>query len=360
MGGKHTPRSLVPIGQGIKPQAVTPASLAAVMASPAYREAVAYFDHYPERSLMGPHSRAVLFSLIRMMQPVAVAEIGTLFAGTTEALARALWENGAGLVHTADPFGVENDSAAIIAGWPAELQAITRFHALNSMAFLLELERQRLDLDLVLVDGNHDYEFALFDLQMAARRLRPGGIIVMDNSDQAGPYQASRAFVAQHPAWRELGGALAAHDSQDPFTARTSLPNTWFILLQAPAYITIDAMSWASGTLRVPEPHVSGLGLDFAAQRTAGTLFYRVFVRAFADANRWIGELQAKGGIRVVLDGSAATIEHALSDPLGFAVPERFGNDHFCTAEIDLAWQADAGAPPLALLSAPRPIGRCP
>ena len=39
--------------------------------------------------------------------------------------------------------------------------------------------------DLLLIDGNHDYEYALFDLQMAARLVRPGGIVVM-------PFSASR------------------------------------------------------------------------------------------------------------------------------------------------------------------------
>jgi hypothetical protein len=40
-----------------------------------------------------------------MLRPKVVAEVGTLFAGTTETLARALWENGEGVVHTTDPFG---------------------------------------------------------------------------------------------------------------------------------------------------------------------------------------------------------------------------------------------------------------
>ena len=56
----------------------------ALLASPEYAEVRAYFSHYPARSLMSDHSRAVLYSLVRMMRPQLIAEIGTLHAGTTD------------------------------------------------------------------------------------------------------------------------------------------------------------------------------------------------------------------------------------------------------------------------------------
>ena len=104
------------------------ADIAAVMASPEFAEIRAYFSLYPSRSFMSDHSRAVLYSLVRMMRPQLVAEIGTLHAGTTEVLARALWENGGGVVHTADPYGGDR-CPAIISQWPAELQRHAQFHA---------------------------------------------------------------------------------------------------------------------------------------------------------------------------------------------------------------------------------------
>ena len=60
------------------------ADIAAVMASPEYAEIRTYFSLYPNRSFMSDHSRAVLYSLVRMMRPQLVAEIGTLHAGTTD------------------------------------------------------------------------------------------------------------------------------------------------------------------------------------------------------------------------------------------------------------------------------------
>src|ERR1044071_4434075 len=217
---------LHPLGQAITPQQVTHSALIDFMEGPAFHPLWEYFSHYPQRSLMSTYSRCFLFAMVRMMQPQSVAEVGTLFAGTTEVLARALWENGAGEIHTADPFGAER-CPEIIAAWPADLQRHARYYPLNSMDFFLEMTRQRVTLDLVLIDGNHDFEFALFDLQKAARLLRPGGIIVLDNAEQTGPFEAARAFVERHPAWRELGSAIADYSSDNPFdAARASLPST--------------------------------------------------------------------------------------------------------------------------------------
>jgi len=80
-----------------------------------------YFANYPRQSLMSDHSRTVLFSLVQMHRPQVVVEIGTLYAGTTEVLARALWENGDGIIYTTDPFGAER-CPDIIATWPVELR----------------------------------------------------------------------------------------------------------------------------------------------------------------------------------------------------------------------------------------------
>ena len=108
-------------------------SIREAMTTPAYAAVLAYFAEQ-RQALMSDHSRAVLFSLIRMHRPQVVAEIGTLYAGTTEIMARALWENGAGIVYTTDPFGAER-CPEIIATWPAELREVTRFYPLSSMDF---------------------------------------------------------------------------------------------------------------------------------------------------------------------------------------------------------------------------------
>ena len=99
-----------------------------------------YFTSYPPRSFMSDRSRVVLYELVRFLNAKFVAEVGTLFAGTSEVIARALYDAGGGKVFTTDPFGELNGCPRIISEWPPELQELCEFMPKNSMEFFLELE----------------------------------------------------------------------------------------------------------------------------------------------------------------------------------------------------------------------------
>jgi predicted O-methyltransferase YrrM len=332
----------------------SPAGIAAVMGSPAYIELLDYFKVYPSRSLLSDHSRAVLYSLVRLMQPKLVAEIGTLYAGTTEVFARALWQNGDGMVHSVDPYGGER-CPAIIAQWPAELQRHAQYHAKSSMDFFSRMVLEGKVFDLILVDGNHDYEYALFDLQMAARQIRPGGIIVMDNFEQAGPCRAARVFLQENPAWAEIGDAIAAYDPVKPFErARASLPWTSFAVLQAPDHLSIGAEAFSRGQAWIDTPRLNGLALDVVVPCN-GSLICQVMLRGFADGNRWVGEDQLEDRIRIDVAQGNTRIEHRFDRPMVVEAPTKY-TDALFTLEMNLSWQAAAGSPPLALAALPAPL----
>lgn len=311
-----------------------------------------YFKDYPSRSFISDESRALLYSLIRTLQPEVVIEVGTLFGGTTEVLARALWRNGRGVVHTTDPFGAER-CPPIFAAWPAELQKITFFHPLMSMDFFLELERRGLMIDMALIDGNHDYEFAFFDLLMTARRLRPGGVVVLDNVDQSGPFHAARDFLAKNPGWTEMGDGIASYDPCRPFNPdRSSASRTTFLMLRSPHFLSISEPPRSWGQVAASGPSLAGFTLDLPAQVTGGTLHYLATFRSFSVGSHDIAEGKTRGGVRLDLDGEASVVEHRFERPSRpeVAEPERF------TFEIDISWQADPGAPPLSLAEVPRPL----
>ena len=71
--------------------------------------------------------------------------------------------------------------------------------------------------DFVLVDGNHEYEFALFDVMCAARAMRPGGLMVMDNIEQIGPRLAAKTFLERNPDWRDVADVVRQIDMSAPF-----------------------------------------------------------------------------------------------------------------------------------------------
>ena len=297
-------------------------------------------------------SRTILYSLIRTLQPEVVIEIGTLFGGTTEVLARALCGAKAS-VHTTDPFGAERCPAIFAFPGQAALQAITHFHPLMSMDFFLELERRGVMIDLALIDGNHDYEFALFDLLMTARRLRPGGIVILDNVDQSGPFHAARDFLAKHPAWIEMGDGIASYDPSRPFEPeRSSASRTTFLMLRSPHFLSVWRRRCPGARRDGPGPSLAGFSLDLPAQVTGGTLHYLVTFRSFSVGSHDIAEGKTRGSVRLDLRGDASVVEHRFEQPSRphVAEPERF------TFEIDVSWQADPGLAPLFLAEVPRPL----
>ncbi len=168
------------------------------------------------RSLVSSQSQALLYSLIRNLRPDHVFEIGTYKAGTTEAICRALYANGKGIAHAVDPFRGEY-IAAVLKLWPPELFRHVQLHAKDSMAFFGDMERHNIHPALVFVDGNHDYEFAAFDIACGARAITPGGYIVVDNVAQPGPFFAARDFLAANPDWCELGTAATDYDRDKAF-----------------------------------------------------------------------------------------------------------------------------------------------
>ena len=310
----------------------------------------AYFRDYPPTSGMGEKNRALLFLLVRLLRPHTVAEIGTGRGGGAVVMARALWENGAGVLLTADPYSA-NDVEPILAGWPTELRERILFHALNSMAFLSRLQNQRVVLDLALIDGDHDYEPVLFDLQAAAKLMRPGGIVVLNDSVQIGPFQAARTFLAANPAWRELGTAHADYDEASPFTSqRASQAGTGFTLLQAPDHWSITAMPRSWGQLPTPLATVDALSFELPAQVATGTLHYQAILRRFGGGPPQ--ETKALGALPIHCDGTPATIVHALPTPLAVVADAAYVNGTF---EIALSWQAEPRSPPLALAVIPTP-----
>src|SRR5215210_8855077 len=208
----------------------------AILAHALFRQTDDFFSHNPasRRALVSAHTQALLYTLVRNLKPDHILEIGVYKAATSEALARALQANGRGTLHAVDPFRTEYIQA-IFQQWPRELAARLEFHPVNSAAFFSDLENSKIRPSLVLVDGNHDYEFAYFDIVSSARYLAPRGFILVDNVAQPGPFLAVRDFLASNPGWSECGGSTADYDRSKAYdSGRSVIPHTDLIVLRAP------------------------------------------------------------------------------------------------------------------------------
>ena len=253
----------------------------AIIDAPEYPITTKFFEDNPaaQRSLVSPEAQALLYSLIRMLKPQRVVEIGTFRAATTEAIARALHANTTGVLDTIDPFG-KRTVRPILAAWPEELRKTTVFHAVNSMQFFAEMERLQQRAELIFVDGNHDFEFALFDIKSAARFLTPGGFIVIDNISQPGPYMASRDFLARHRGWKECGKSVGRLRQPAPYDMdRTKISNTDFCVLRAPSSIIVGSRPMTPGISAFTNK-LSGLQVELA-QLADGILHVQCVVRTF-------------------------------------------------------------------------------
>jgi predicted O-methyltransferase YrrM len=328
-----------------------------LLSSSVYKDIIRpYFADYPKMSLMWGECRAFIYGLVRMIRPEVVAEIGTYFAGTAEVFVRALWENGNGILYTTDPYGAER-GPAVIRQWPAPLQELVRFSPEDSMMFLAKLARSKTLLDIILIDGNHEYEFAGFDLAVAARCMRPGGIIIMDNAEQTGPFEAARHFLAENPEWRELGTCISGFKPSDPFAMpRCSIPGTSFIVLQAPFRVTLGARLQSWGDEAVPsEAQSPGFVLEFSPQHCRGRLHFQAVYRGFGGNGRTAEELKQQGSMPIELTGQEATVEHQFDEPMNSEVYARYFPHCHHTFEVELFWEPASDSGPLILSSRPRP-----
>jgi predicted O-methyltransferase YrrM len=323
-----------------------------LLASKPFAQVAAAYLDYPPRSFVSVTERAFLFSLIRAMRPKNVAEIGTAFCGTSEIMARALWENGGGLLHTTDPFGAHR-CPLIIRQWPPPLQEIVRFRAKSSMDFFVELTHSNIVLDIVFVDGNHDFEFASFDIAMAARLLRPGGIMIIDNAEQSGPFYAAAEFLRRNPDWIELGEAISGFKRSEPFRAdRSSVSDGTFLLLKAPEHYVIGEVPRSTGEFAIAAARVDGLTMRLASEESRGRIHYQIILRAFRNANRDIAEYKRTG--HLTLAGNVEpTLVHRLAEPLISQINDGPG-DCGHTVEIELAWEGEDGQQTIHLSTAPR------
>jgi predicted O-methyltransferase YrrM len=315
----------------------------AVLSSTEFKLATRYFADSPaaQRSLVSPQAQALLYSILRNLRPDHVFEIGSYKAGTTEALCRALLANGYGLLHTVDPFRADYVTATV-AHWPTELHRHVKIHPLSSMDFYMEMERQSVRSGLVFVDGNHDYEFALFDIGRAAKFVTPGGYIFVDNIAQPGPFFAARDFLAATPGWHEIGGSTDGYDASRSFDrARSVIPNTDFMVLRAPNSQVVGDRPSTFGRVRWWSPTVNGIELQLDEMPETGALDVQVVLRGFGPQ-----PVEKIADTRIHL----SAVSGPVSVPLEISVQGQFT---YFSVETWLIWRGDH---PLRVTAPPKPF----
>jgi predicted O-methyltransferase YrrM len=342
-------KPLVPLYGSREQFDISAAGLATWRRSEAFERVFAFYRNYPARSLQSDEARAFLHHLIVMRRPERALELGTYEAGTAEVMARALWETAHGHLETIDPFGGER-CPPIIAAFPPQLRERITFRPVNSGFHFDRAMGNGVLYDLVLIDGNHELEFALFDLMCAARLIRPGGLIVLDNVDQPGPRFATKLFLENHPEWRDIADVVLRTDPAKPLAApQPSFPDTKFYLLEAPSYYPLRNIPHSFGSIETDHAKVDGIELELAAP-ARGVLHVQVYVRTFSAVQP--EELECLQSVTLNLSQLPEDphIRLPLDTPLHSTMPG--GKDVIRRVEILLAF---TGEQILALRSPPLP-----
>jgi predicted O-methyltransferase YrrM len=308
-------QSLVPLYRPGEHFEISAEGLRTWRESECFQRVFAAYRNYPPQSLQSDEARALLHHLIVMHRPEFALEIGTHRAGTTEVLARALWENGFGHLDTIDPFEGER-CPDLIAALPGELRQRITFQAVSSALHFDRAIARGVSYDLVLVDGSHEFEFALFDMMCAARLMRPGGLMVLDNVEQVGPRFATKVFLKNNPEWRDIARAVDALDRMRPFSAAPpSFPDTKFYVLLAPPGYVVNDVPRSFGSINGNWDMVEGVKLELA-EPIEGTLHVQVFLRTFGMTEPEEIEGQRSLDLKMHPEAEDRTVRVAFDKPL--------------------------------------------
>jgi predicted O-methyltransferase YrrM len=128
----------------------------------------------------------LLYALTRLSRPKVIVESGVADGFSTSIFLNALVTNGSGVLHSLD---VSPDVGSLVG---PELKDRWTLHVLDQRRLsmsLTDLFEKLPPIDLFLHDSDHSYAWQVKELELAARRLSPNGIIACDDAD------ASFAFV---------------------------------------------------------------------------------------------------------------------------------------------------------------------
>ncbi len=146
-----------------------------------YLDFYAHLKHLP--LAVSRETGTLLYMLARAGKASSIVEFGTSFGISTLHLAAALRDNGGGLLITSEfePSKVQRAQANLVAGGLADLVEIRVGDALQTLAADMPDT-----IDLVLLDGAK----ALYPdiLALLESRLRPGALIIADNTEYSPDY----------------------------------------------------------------------------------------------------------------------------------------------------------------------------
>jgi hypothetical protein len=181
---------------------------------------------------------------------------------------------------------------------------------------------------------------------MAARTLDPGGLILLDNVSQPGPYLAALDFLRDTPGWRECGNPGERSRDGLPFdNRRARIHNSDLIALRAPSGLVVGARPVTLGERSFDRREVRGIELRIAERSSRGTLTAQCALRGHSASPANPG-VEIIGAASLDLDDAQGPVTARFEPPLVAR-----GDFYQMALEIALVWR---GGSPLHLAGPPK------
>lgn len=146
----------------------------------------------PQDDSTSLEEKMVLYNEIKKLKPKVVVETGTHRGLTSLYLLHALWENGEGHLHTADPY--EWGAKGNFRKFP-ELEKHVTWYQLRGSEMISELN----DIDFAFIDGFHEKVEVLEEMNALLPRLAENAVVYLHDTN------GSNEFCDVPGALKELG-----------------------------------------------------------------------------------------------------------------------------------------------------------
>jgi predicted O-methyltransferase YrrM len=257
--------------------------IAAIIEHPDFKALEAACEPWPPLSTIAYGERAMLIWIIKAVRASNALEIGTYYAGTSMLLAAAMQSQDHGHVYTIDPYG-EKRAPAVLAQWPAELRNRVTFTAKYASLYLMMINVIP-TMDLIFVDGSHDYPNVLHDLSGSLLNLRPGGYMVIDNLEQPEVLTATRDFLRLEPGVDSAAVNYDTYQRYSVFDVRKDEPATMaFAVLRKPTTLTVGRRPVGYHVFELERLKFNEMKIRIDPTSSAGTLKVKYWLRALSNS----------------------------------------------------------------------------
>ncbi len=147
---------------------------------------------YP--TAIDPPTGEFLYSLVKLLYPQTVVEIGTYKGNAAIAIGQALEDNKKGLLYTIDPFEQELVKTAIK---KSKLQKRIQYSIGYSHKVIPTLGLKK--IDMAFIDGDHSYESVKKDIELVDGYIPKGGVVVFHDVliDTSQGFDGPRRVIAE-------------------------------------------------------------------------------------------------------------------------------------------------------------------